>query len=207
MSQRVETAGAEGASEAADSANGVGGGALAMVQRLIFNTDATVVRILENCFDERVRTAGLAQDITQGTPSDVDLELSGGESILRRSTLLQGCQSGRNYIYAESEIVLDRLPPDVREGLLESSEPIGRLLIRGRVETFRELLRAGRALAGARGPDLGAVPGQMVPFRTYRIIVGGRPVMRITELFAPVFVSGAPHADPLEDEAIPVGGA
>lgn len=207
MSQRIDTADVDAARGAVGATNGIGGGALAMVQRLIFNTDATVVRILENCFDERIRTAGLAQEISQGTPSDVDLELSGGESILRRSTLLRGCQSGLNYIYAESEIVLDRLPADVREGLLESSEPIGRLLIRGRVETFRELLRAGRALAGARGPDLGAGPGQMVPFRTYRIIVGGRPVMRITELFAPVFVAEGPRGDPLDDEAIPVGGA
>jgi hypothetical protein len=29
----------------------------------------------------------------------------------------------------------------------------------------------------------------MLPFRTYRVIVGGHPVMRITEHFAPVFLA------------------
>ncbi|HWD54381.1 MAG TPA: chorismate pyruvate-lyase family protein, partial [Acidimicrobiales bacterium] len=140
MSQLAQTGVLSEAPSAVAATNRSGFDALAMVQRLIFNTDATVVRILENCFDEVIRTDGLAQEITDGSANDADLELAGGESVLRRSTLLQGCRTGRNYIYAESEIVLDRLPPSLREGLLESAEPIGRLLIRGRVETFRELL-------------------------------------------------------------------
>ncbi|HWF36437.1 MAG TPA: chorismate pyruvate-lyase family protein [Solirubrobacteraceae bacterium] len=178
--------------------NGSGDSARQMVQRLIFNTDATVVRILENCFDERIRTAGLVQAITQEAATDVDLELAGGEGVLRRSTLLQGCRTGRNYIYAESDIVLDRLPPSLREGLVETTEPIGRLLIRDRVETFRELLRSGRSLAGPRGPALGAQSDQMLPFRTYRVIVGGHPVMRITEHFAPVFLAAGPLRDTVD---------
>jgi chorismate-pyruvate lyase len=195
MSQLAQTDGLSDTPSAAAAANGSGFDALAMVQRLIFNTDATVVRILENCFDEVIRTDGLAQEIAKGSANDADLELAGGENVLRRSTLLQGCRTGRNYIYAESEIVLDRLPPSLREGLLESAEPIGRLLIRGRVETFRELLRSGHALAGSRGPALDAGTDAMLPFRTYRVIVGARPVMRITEHFAPVFLTPRRETD------------
>lgn len=195
MSQWGQTDGLSEVASAAAGTNGSGFDALAMVQRLIFNTDATVVRILENCFDELIRTDGLAQEITKGSPNDDDLELAGDETVLRRSTLLQGCRSGRNYIYAQSEIVLDRLPPSLRDGLLETDEPIGRLLIRGRVETFRELLRSGHALAGSRGPALDADAGAMLPFRTYRVIVGGRPVMRITEHFAPVFLTPRRETD------------
>ena len=189
---------------AADDVSGSGLDALAMVQRLIFNTDATVVRILENCFDELIRTDGLTQEITKADAIDLDLELAGGESVLRRSTLLQGCRTGRNYIYAESEIVLERLPPSLQEGLIETAEPIGRLLIRGRVETFRELLHSGHELAGSRGHALGAGTAEMLPFRTYRVIVGGRPVMRITEHFAPVFLTSRPETDAF---AVPVSAA
>ncbi len=179
--------------------------ALMMVQRLIFSTDATVVRILEACFDERICTAGLTQEITQAPAVDADLEHAEGESVLQRSTLLQGARTGRNYIYAESDIVLDRLPPALREGLLSTSEPIGRLLIRERVETFRELLRSGRAPAGPRGPSLGAHRRDILPFRTYRVIVGGHPVMRITEHFAPVFLEPGPPSDSV-DVPVSAGG-
>ena len=196
MSRRRPRAGFNEAISPVAGANGSGDGALAMVQRLIFNTDATVVRILENCFDERIRTAGLAQEITQAAAPEVSLELAGGERVLVRSTLLQGCRTGRNYIYAESAIVLDRLPPSLREGLLATSEPIGRLLIAGRVETFRELLLSGHSPAGARSPALGAESGDALPFRTYRIVVGGQPVMRITEHFAPIFLSSGAPTEP-----------
>ncbi len=204
MSQSAQTAGSSDAMSAPAGANGAGEDALVMVQRLIFNTDATVVRILESCFDERIRTAGLAQTITPATATDGDLELAGDESVLRRSTLLQGCSTERNYIYAESDIVLDRLPASLHEGLVATSEPIGRLLIRGRVETFRELLRSGQSLAGLRGPALGAQSDDMLPFRTYRVIVGGHPVMRITEHFAPVFLAAGPMTDTVD---VPVSGA
>jgi chorismate-pyruvate lyase len=204
MSQRAETAGFSDAISAAAEGNGAGVNAVAMVQRLIFNTDATVVRILENCFDERIRTEGLAQDVTPANTVDPELELIGGEDVLRRSTLLQGFRTGRNYIYAESEIVLDRLPPGLREGLLETDEPIGRLLIRERIETFRELLRSGHALAGPRAPSLGAASSDMLPFRTYRIIVGGHPVMRITEHFAPVFLASRRNTEAF---AVPASAA
>ena len=199
MSQRAHAADLDQAMMSAAAGAYAGGDtALAMVQRLIFNTDATVVRILENCFDERIRTAGLTQEITQALASDVDLEHDGGESILRRAALLQGCRTGRNYIYAKSDIVLDRLPASLRDGLVSTSEPIGRLLIRGRVETFRELLRSGRAPAGSHGPALGANSGDNLPFRTYRVMVGGRPVMRITEHFAPVFLADGPRTEPVD---------
>lgn len=204
MSQSAQTAGSNDAMSAPADANGARDDALVMVQRLIFNTDATVVRILENCFDERICTAELAQEITQATATDVDLELAGEESVLRRSTLLRGCRTGRNYIYAESAIVLDRLPASLREGLVATPEPIGRLLIRGRVETFRELLRSGRSLAGPRGPALGAQSDDMLPFRTYRVIVGGHPVMRITEHFAPIFLAAGPMTDTVD---VPVSAA
>jgi hypothetical protein len=38
----------------------------------------------------------------------------------------------------------------------------------------------------------------MLPFRTYRVIVGGHPVMRITEHFAPVFLATGPPRDPMD---------
>jgi len=161
--------------------------ALGVAQRVFLSTDATVVRLLEGCFDEPIRTAGLVQKSTAALPADAELELTGDETILRRETLLQGSRTGRNYVYAEASLVLDRLEPGLREALLSTSEPIGHLLVANRVETFRELVRAGRTPAGPLADRLDLESGEELLFRTYRVISGGQPAMLITEYFPPFF--------------------
>ncbi len=185
--------------EVAAPAGGVTGlddAALGMAQRLMLSTDATVVRLLEACFGEPVRTAGLVQVSTPAFPGDVELELGGGETVQRRETLLQGSRTGRNYVYAEAAVVLDRLEPRLQEALVTTSQPIGYLLVAQRVETFRELLRTGRTPAGVRGASFGLRSSDLLLLRTYRVIAGGRPVMLITEYFPPSFFPAPPAADP-----------
>lgn len=159
---------------------------LGVLERVLLTTDGTVVPLLEGCFDERIRTAERSQTVTPcrpTEPADAVLELAGDETLLRRTVLLQGTRTGRNYIYAESVIVLDRLPSVLREGLLTTGEPIGRLLATHRLETFREILDIGRRPAGAHGGPFGLSDSGELLCRTYRIIHGGRPIMRIVEHF------------------------
>ncbi len=162
--------------------------ALGVEQRILLGTDATVVRLLEGCFEEAICTANLEQVSTPPLPTDAELELSGEETILRRKTLLQGSRSGQNYVYAEASVVLDRVAPALREALLSTAEPIGRLLAATRVETFRELVRAGWMPARQLGEHFGLQSGDELLSRTYRIIAGGRPAMLITEIFPPRFL-------------------
>jgi chorismate-pyruvate lyase len=160
-------------------------GAVGIFQRLIMSSDATVVPLLEACFCERIETANLVQETTLPQPGDHRLELAGDELILRRNTLLRGSESGLTYVHAHAAVVLDRLPREVRDGLLATTEPIGRLLVRERVESFRELLRSGVEPAGERGALIGLDGDQTLPSRTYRVISGGKPMMLITERFPP----------------------
>ena len=179
--------------------------ALGLLQHVILQSDATVVRLLEACFRERICTAGLEQTTTPALPTDVELQLTGEETVLRRATLLQGSRTGRNYVYAETSIVLDRLGQRLREGLLGTTEPIGHLLIAGRVETFREPVRSGHASAGPRAASFGLVSSDTLLFRSYRVIAHGRPVMLITEHFPPsLFVAGPQAA--ARDGAAAQGG-
>lgn len=161
--------------------------ALGVEQRILLGTDGTVVRFLEGCFDEPICTASLEQVSTAPLPTDSELELIGDETILRRKTLLQGSRTGHNYVYAEASVVLERVEPELKEALLSTSEPIGRLLVANRVETFRELVRAGWMPAGPLGEHFGLDSGDELLSRSYRIIVGGRPAMLITEHFPPRF--------------------
>ena len=76
------------------------------------------------------------------------------------------------------------------KGLLTTSEPIGRLLADNRVETFREIVSVRFEAAGGASDHFGVDAEAPIVLRTYRIDVGGRPVMCITESF-PVSWFGA----------------
>jgi chorismate-pyruvate lyase len=180
MGSATADEGAGGASMASTST--LDDASLGVLQRVLLTTDATVVVLLEGFFGESIRTEGLEQVCRPASPADTELELAGHETIMCRKTLLQGSDTGHNYLYAEAWVVLDRLESDVKEGLLTTSKPIGRLLAANRIETFREVLDSGWTPAGPLGRRLGTQGGEVL-FRTYRIIVGGRPIMLLTEYF------------------------
>jgi len=164
----------------------LGDAAPTALQRVLLTSDATVVRLLEGFFGEPVRTEGLGQLTRPASPADAELEPAGHETILCRQTLLQGSVTGRNYLYAEAWVVLDRLDPVLREGLLTTSEPIGHLLAANRTETFREVLRLGHKPAGPLGLQFGLEGGDELLSRTYRIVAGGKPIILLTEYFPPL---------------------
>jgi hypothetical protein len=83
----------------------------------------------------------------------------------------------------EGRIGADRLPEAVRNALLQTDEPIGRVLQTNRVETFREILRCWRAPAGRYGAHFGGDATTSTISRCYRLWAGGRPIMLITERF------------------------
>lgn len=168
------------------SASALGEMGVSPLQRLLLTTDATVTRLLEGLFGESIRTDGLGQACRSASPADAELELAGHEILLSRQTLLQGSDTGRNYLYAEACVVLDRLASGLREGLLTTSEPIGALLTAHRTETFREVLRLGRRPAGALGARLEMDSDADLVFRTYRIMSGGKPIMLLTEYLPPL---------------------
>lgn len=169
-----------------------------VIWRVIMQTDATVVRLLEAVFGEGICTAGLEQSVGAPRPHEADLELDDGASVLRRATVLQGERSSRSYVYAETSIAIDRLPEALRAALLGSSATIGSVLVGDRIETFREVLRTGEAPAGERAPWFELDRDERLLFRTYRMFVQGKPAMLITEhfprsLLAPGLSAGLPE--------------
>lgn len=156
---------------------------LSPLQRILLTTDGTVVQLLEAWFDDPIDLAGHQQCQTPVDRTDRDLQPAGEEQILRRRVLLQGRRTGRNYIYADTAIVLDRLPPGLSDDLQTTSEPIGRLLHAHRVETLREVLRTGRRPAASLAGDFGIDSADDLLYRVYRVVAGGKPIMQIAEHF------------------------
>lgn len=157
--------------------------AAALFQRILLITDGTVTHLLETFAGERICVIKLHQSIDEATRQVDELEVRDRQQVLHREVLLVGCTTRRAFVYAASQIVPDRLNPAVRDGLLQSSKPIGYLLEESRTETFRQILEARRESAGACGSYFGIDAAAEVLTRTYRVLAGGRPIMLITEKF------------------------
>ncbi len=157
--------------------------ALSVVGRIALTTDGTLTHILEAYAGEPVQLVKLA-NVLVGPGEAVEPALDDGERALRRTILLRGRHSRTAFVYAESIVVLDRLPPSVAHGVLETDRPIGKLLIDCRFETLRRILAVWEEPAGAVATHLGTAPSDTLVARTYEIVAGGRPFARITEKFA-----------------------
>ncbi len=156
---------------------------LSAFQRILLTTDGTLTVLVEVYANEAIKVVKLSQSSGPWQGGDPDLELQGGEEVLRRTILLRGASTGTNYLYADSVLVTDRLPAVVRAGLVETDKPIGRLLVEARTETFRDILRAGTEPAGDCASHFGIDEDDLLIFRTYTVKAEGRPIMLITEKF------------------------
>jgi chorismate-pyruvate lyase len=182
-------------------------GALSPVLRTLLTTDGTVTETLAALFGEDVGVQVLAQGYAALGPSEApELDAApgarvAGARVLDRTIVLVGAKSARAYTAARSRIVPGALPAGLQEGLLARREPIGKLMLEHRLETFREVVACGRCPAG-RAPGLEGVaaealqtaPEAPVAWRTYRVISGGRPVMSITEVFPEDLPEARPEA-------------
>jgi beta-ribofuranosylaminobenzene 5'-phosphate synthase len=154
---------------------------LAPLQRFLLATDGTVTPALSAYLREPVAVRVLRQDRVALSRPDGGLALAARRTILDRRVVLYGTRSGVVALYADSRIAVERLPAAVHDDLLSGELPIGLVLRRHRVETFRETLGAGRRPAtGDAAVHLG--PGD-VCWRTYAIISGGQPLIVVHEEF------------------------
>jgi chorismate-pyruvate lyase len=162
---------------------------LGLLQRIFLVSDGTLTDTLEAAFLEPVGIVKLAGGTAPATQRIDALNLEPGESVMDRRVLLYGENTKRNYVYAESQLAVDRLPEPFRRELIESDKPLGRLWWEHRLETWKELLTVARRPMGdlARHfPEPGAPPDRgerLILSRSYRLVSGGLPLMVITEYF------------------------
>lgn len=156
---------------------------LSTFQKILLTTDGTLTDILEVYLMEEVQVAKLAHESVIMTQDSPLLGLKKGSQVIDRKILLQGKESGKNFIYAESIIVPERLDKRVRNGLLKSKKPLGQLWLEYRIETFKEVVDSGKEPAGELAPFFNIEKEQSLFFRTYRVFSNQKAVMIITEKF------------------------
>lgn len=156
---------------------------LSLLQKLIISSDGTLTRMLEVILGENLSTIKLSESVQPNSQPLDALALPAGAPILRRKILLQGQSSGRNWLYADSSIALERTAPDFRAQLLDSQTPIGKLWLEHQVATFKDIIAAEQHPAGELADYFAIQPQESLLSRTYRVLNDSQPVMLITEKF------------------------
>jgi chorismate-pyruvate lyase len=156
---------------------------LDLLQRVLLVSDGTLTDTLEAAFLEPISLRKIAIQVVPARRALPELDVLAGEPLMERKILLCGESSGRAYVYAESVLVLDRLPSRFREELVESDMPIGRLWSEHKLETWKELLAMSRHPICGLAAHFQTAGESDCLVRSYRVISGGRPLMAITEHF------------------------
>ena len=155
---------------------------LPLLQRVLLVCDGTLTDTLAAAFLEPIAVRKLASSVTLATSRIDALDVDQGQALLTRQVVLFGEKTRRSYVYAESLIMVDRLPASLRDGLA-SEMPLGRLWQDHGLETLKELLNVVRRPADDLAAHFGCDRDCELLARTYRVITAGIPVICITEYF------------------------
>lgn len=156
---------------------------LAPFARVLLVTDGTVTHMLRAHYREPIEVQVLGHQEDRLLEEDPHLEAPAGEQILVRDVALKGATSGQLFCRATSRILLGRMPEGMRDDIVSMRRSLGHVLLAHFSENRRELLWYGTyAEPGSLFSDQ---KGGQVLERAYRVISLQRPVMVITEVFAP----------------------
>jgi chorismate-pyruvate lyase len=144
-------------------------------------TSGTVTAFLEQLVGEKIDAHTHLQDIVEAHNAK-GLRVEEGEPLFHRAATLRGRISGCSYVYAESVIVVGRLPTGFRKRLETSSDPIGRVLDEMQIDVSRKRVEEPDGFFVSR-PKSRVNVGDYILTRTYRIDSEQAPVMIITEWF------------------------
>lgn len=156
---------------------------LSTLQRIVLTTDGTLTEILEAYLFEKIRIVKLAEGIVSLNRDIPSLEVERGGEVIERKVLLQGKISRKNFIYAESILVTERLEEEFKNELLHSKTPLGRLWLEHKLETFKEIIDTAEETADKLLAYFPLKPEDRVFSRTYRVFSQRQPIMTITEKF------------------------
>ena len=157
---------------------------LSYLQRILLITDGTLTDILEAYLLEPIKVLKISEKVEVTNKEISILELEAGSEVLDRIIFLQGKNSRKNFLYAESQIVIERLDEEFKNELLKSQTPIGHLWFQFRLETFKEIIESGKESANELSAYfIDTEPKDQLLFRTYRVFSNRKPIMMITEKF------------------------
>lgn len=164
---------------------------LSPFQRALLVIDGTVTKFIEAYMMEPVSVAKLSQKERLLTSNHIWLEAEENTSVIAREVILKGEYTGTLYAYAASLLMPSRLPAGQQEALESERGGLGQVLLKSKMENYREVLWYGRESIDLLTPEFHHLGIHEFASRTYRIISKQRPVMLINEKF-PIFKEPLP---------------
>lgn len=156
---------------------------LSAFQRMLLEANGTVTAMLEAYFFEPIQIIKLSENLANIKLDFPKIKLNSQEKVLSRKVLLQGKISLRNFIYAESSILINNLDEQFSCQLLNTKKPIGKLWLEQKVETFKEIIDSGKHPASELSNYFCIKPDENLLYRTYSVSSQGKITMIITEKF------------------------
>lgn len=156
---------------------------LTAFQRILMKANGTVTAMLEAYLSEPIQIVKLSEKLAQMEIKLPNIKLNPEEQVIVRKVLLQGKMSRRNFIYADSLILINNLDERFSHQLLNTKTPIGKLWSEQKVETFKEIINSGTEPANELSNYFGIKTQENLLFRTYAVYSQGKITMIITEKF------------------------
>ena len=156
---------------------------LSSFQRVLLKANGTVTAMLEAYLSEPIQVVKLSENLANMELELPNIKSNKQEQVIARKVLLQGKISRRNFIYADSLILINNLDERFSHQLLNTKTPIGKLWSEQKVETFKEILDTGIEPANELSNYFCIEPEENLLFRTYSVSSQGKINMIITEKF------------------------
>jgi chorismate-pyruvate lyase len=156
---------------------------LSPFHRALLATDGTVTKFIEAYRMEPIDIRLLAQERIELSADHRWLEAARQTEVVVREVALQGRQTRQIYAYAVSLVVPARLSEAARRALEVDGEGLGRILLKDKTETYREILWCGKETLTTVPDKLSHLRSREFISRTYRILAERRPIMLINEKF------------------------
>ncbi len=158
-------------------------------QRILLKANGTVTAMLEAYLSEPIQVIKLSENLAKMELELPKIKLNKEEQVIARKVLLQGKISRRNFIYADSLILINNLDERFSHQLLNTKIPIGKLWSEQKVETFKEIIDTGIEPANELSNYFCIEPSENLLFRTYSVSSQGKITMIITEKFPESYFS------------------
>ena len=156
---------------------------LTSFERACLVIDGTVTRFLETQKMESIDIVECGRSKETLRKDHVWLDVPKGSVVASRRVLLRGGHSGHIHASAASLVVPERVKDAVGRPVDRIPEGLGRMLLSGCTEQYRELLWYGKETSSDLPGEIRNLASEYCLSRTYQIIVNKMPVMMITEWF------------------------
>ncbi|MCW6109099.1 chorismate--pyruvate lyase family protein [Clostridium sporogenes] len=154
------------------------------ISRILLSTNGTLTKMLEAIFMEKIEIKKILNNSFVKDYDDLVCETRENESISAREVLLKGAKTNRNYVFAKTLILNERLSDLFYNELSETDISIGLLWEKHRVELYKKFYDYEVVPVGNLAPYFNMQSNDKIYSRTYLVYIKGQPVAQITEKFS-----------------------